>query len=101
MIEVNESNFDEETSSGLVLVDFYAAWCAPCRAIQPVLESLTGIKVVKVDVSSNKNLAVKYQVSAIPKLVFIKDGVVVDSITGLSNSRTLQQKIDNINEGRN
>jgi len=94
MIELNESNFESETNTGLVIVDFHAPWCGPCRMLAPVLESITGAKVVKVDTDQNSNLAVKYNVSAIPKLLFMKDGQVVDQLTGLVNKETIQSKID-------
>ena len=59
MMELNESNFAAETSTGVVLVDFYAPWCGPCRMLAPVLEQITGAKVVKVKTDDNKQLAVK------------------------------------------
>jgi len=94
MIELNESNFDSETSTGLVLVDFHAAWCGPCRMLAPVLESVTGAKIAKVDTDQNANIAARYNISAIPKLLFMKDGQVVDQLTGLVSRETIQNKID-------
>lgn len=95
---VNESNFSQETSEGLVVVDFYADWCGPCRAYNPILESLTNVKIVKVNIDNDSNLAIKYNVSAIPKLVFLKDGQVVEEFTGLHSGKDLQEKINQLNE---
>jgi thioredoxin 1 len=98
MIEINESNFSAETGTGLVLVDFYADWCPPCRMLIPVLEKVTGAKVVKVNVDSCQELASRYNISAIPKLLFMKDGEVVDEISGFVNESVLQSKINVLND---
>lgn len=94
MMELNESNFEQETSQGLVLVDFAAPWCGPCRLLAPVLEQVEGIKIVKVNVDENHNLAAQYQVTSIPRLLFMKDGKVVDQCLGLVNKATIQGKVD-------
>lgn len=96
MIDINESNFAEETSSGLVLVDFYAQWCGPCKAMIPTLESLQNVKVVKVNTDFNQNLAAQYNVSAIPMLVFLKDGVQVDKMIGVVSADKLQTRINEL-----
>jgi len=98
MLDINESNFVENTSKGLVLVDFYATWCPPCKAIAPVLETLQNIKVVKVNVDENTELAIQYRVSSIPLLVFLKDGNEVDRLSGVQSYATLQGKADYLNE---
>ena len=91
---VNESNFESETKDGLVLVDFYADWCGPCRMLAPVLEQVTGVKIVKVNTDENPNLAAKYSISSIPRLLFMKDGKVVDQLAGLVSKQTIQSKVD-------
>ena len=93
-LELNETNFEENVEAGLVLVDFYATWCGPCRSLAPILEELTEIKVVKVDTDQNHTLATRYSVSALPTLVFLKDGVEVGRVMGLQNKETLQEKVD-------
>lgn len=97
-IEVNESNFKEETSDGLVLLDFYADWCGPCRKLGPTLDELEGVKVAKVNVDSSKELAVEYNVSSIPKLVFLRNGENVGEYLGLQTKDFLQEKIDEIKQ---
>jgi len=91
---VNESNFESETKEGLVLVDFYADWCGPCRMLAPVLEQVTGVKIVKVNTDENPNLAAEYSISSIPRLLFMKDGKVVDQLAGLVRKQTIQSKVD-------
>lgn len=88
-LEVNESNFDQEVlkSPTPVLVDFWAVWCGPCRQISPIIEDLAGtyggqVKVVKVDIDANPNLAMKYSIRSIPTIMFFKNGQVVDSVVG-------------------
>ena len=100
MLEINESNYSTETSSGVVVLDFYADWCGPCRALSPTLEKITGAKICKVNVDHNQKLALDHEVSAIPKLVFMKDGKVVDSMTGVSPQSTIQAKVDALNDER-
>jgi thioredoxin 1 len=94
MKNVNESNFVEETKDGIVIVDFYAEWCGPCKALTPILELITGAKVVKVNVDENQDLAAKHAVSAIPKILFMKDGVVVETMMGLNTKPVIQAKVD-------
>lgn len=94
MINVNESNFNEETSTGVVVVDFYADWCGPCKLLGPVLEKITDAKVVKVNIDDNQNLAAEHKVSAIPKLLFMKDGKVLDQMMGLSTQKAIQDKVN-------
>ncbi len=84
-----DGNFDEEVlkSSVPVLVDFWAEWCAPCKMVAPSIEELASeyegkLKVGKVNVDSNPNIASTYQIRSIPSIVFFKDGKVADQIVG-------------------
>jgi thioredoxin 1 len=95
-MEVNEENFEKETDTDLVVVDFYAPWCAPCRTLGPILDQLENIKVVKVNVDDNKALAAQYKVSSIPKLVFLKNGTEVFSCLGVKTKDVLQKIVDDL-----
>ena len=96
-VDINEQNFKEETSEGLVLLDFHAPWCGPCRMLAPLLDQLENVKVAKVNVDDNKDLAVEYNISAIPKIVFLKDGTNVGEYAGMQTKEFLQNKINELN----
>jgi thioredoxin 1 len=88
-IHLTDQNFDETLTAtpGLVMVDFWAEWCGPCRAIAPVLEELAEasegrVTLMKVNVDENHGLAVRYAIQSIPTIVFFEDGVVVDRVVG-------------------
>ncbi len=86
MKQATELNFEELTKDGLVLVDFYADWCGPCKMIAPVLEEIDNeeqdLNIVKVNVDEQGALAQQYGVMSIPTLVLFKDGQKVDQLVG-------------------
>jgi thioredoxin 1 len=99
-VAVNEASFDEEVvkSSVPVLVDFWAAWCGPCRAIAPTVEELASeyagkLKVVKVDVDENPDVSSRYGVQSIPTLLVFKGGEVVERLIGAYPKNMLLQKL--------
>lgn len=101
-IVLTDSNFDGEIKSAAVpvLVDFWAAWCGPCKLIAPVLEEIAKeydgkLVVGKLDVDANSGSAMKFQTMSIPTLIFFKDGVEVKRLVGYQDKATL---IKNINE---
>ena len=97
---VTNHNFKEEVleCSQLVLVDFWASWCGPCKMIAPIVDELCqtrqDIKVCKINVDEQFELAVRYQVSSIPTLMFFKDGKVVRRAVGLRDKAEIEQLIE-------
>jgi thioredoxin 1 len=100
-VEINESNFEEVVlnSDKPVLVDFWAAWCGPCRMVGPVVEEIAGeydgkAVVGKVDVDANQELSVKYGIRSIPALLVFKGGEVVDQVIGAVPKNVLTTKLE-------
>lgn len=100
---VNEANFEDTLSStkNPIIVDFWAPWCGPCRTIAPILEELAkeqgdSLKVTKVNVDENQGLAQKYNVRAIPTILFFKDGELKDQAVGLLSKEDLIKKAEAI-----
>ena len=98
---LSDSDFgtEVEQSKGLVLVDFWAEWCGPCRAIAPILEQLaTGyagrVRIAKLDVDANQKTTMQFNVRSIPALLFFKDGKHVDTVVGLMPKSALEARID-------
>lgn len=86
VVHGNKDNFDSLVSEGVVVVDFFANWCGPCRMLGPVLEELSNsrseVKVVKIDVDQEEDLARRFGVMSIPALYLFKDGKQVDNKVG-------------------
>jgi len=85
-------NFEELIKDGVVLVDFYAEWCGPCKMMGPVLESLDNVNVVKVNVDEFEDLSENYRIMSIPTLIFFKDGKNVKEVVGFHS----KEQIENI-----
>lgn len=103
IINVTDASFgtDVEQSKGLVLVDFWATWCGPCRAIAPILEQLAAtnagkVQITKLDVDANQRTMMRFNVRSIPSLLFFRDGKHVDTVVGLLPLGKLQEKIDKL-----
>ncbi len=97
---LTEATFDEmlATTDELLLVDFWASWCGPCRAIAPVLEALERdeagrLKVAKVNVDDEPALAARYAIQSIPTILFVRGGRVVDKVIGAVPRATLDAKV--------
>ncbi|MHB8106701.1 MAG: thioredoxin [Candidatus Cryosericum sp.] len=100
-IVATTANFQSEvlSSSLPVLVDFWAAWCAPCRMIAPVVAEIANdyagkLKVAKLNVDDNQEIAARYGVMSIPTLALFKGGVVVDQVVGAVPKRAITTKVD-------
>ena len=99
IVDVTDQNFSQETAEGLVLVDFWAPWCGPCKMIAPVLDELDGemgekVKIVKLNVDDNQETAGKYGVMSIPTLLLMKDGNVVDQVVGFQPKEALAELVN-------
>ena len=99
--EFTDSNFETEVlnSSEPVLVDFWAEWCMPCRALAPTIDKIANdyagkVKVGKVDTDSNRDISIKYGINAIPTVILFKDGQVAQKFVGLKQERDFKAAID-------
>src|SRR6266566_9268066 len=100
-INLDESNFDREItqSDKPVIVDFWAEWCGPCKMIAPLLDEVArekagAVMIGKVNVDENQSLSFKYNIRAIPALLFFKNGQLRDQVTGVMSKRDLLSRID-------
>ena len=99
-IEINKTNYQNEVEAakGLVLLDFYATWCGPCKMLAPVLDEigteLDDVKICKTDVDEAMALAGKFNVQSIPTVVLFRDGKVVDSFVGFRAKDQILAMID-------
>ena len=101
--EVNDDNFAQVVldSGRPVLVDFWAQWCNPCRALIPILDELADeydgrVKIGKVNTDDQQTLAVEYGITAIPTLLLFNQGQVVDQVRGLRSKRDLKESLDRV-----
>lgn len=86
MIELNNENFDELINDELVLVDFFATWCGPCRMLSPIIEEVANeekVKVIKVDVDKHEDIAKRFGIMSIPTVIVFKNGEEVNKNIGL------------------
>lgn len=100
LIKFTRENFDNEAlnSELPVLIDFYAEWCGPCRMLGPIIDEIaeeaTTFKVGKVNIDEQPELATKYQVMSVPTLVVIKNGAVVNRITGVTSKQKVLDMLE-------
>ena len=102
----NENNFTDEVikSDIPVMIDFYAEWCGPCRMMSPIVEEFAKnyegkVKIGKINVDEESNLAMRFGVQSIPSFIFIKDGKVIERITGAMPKPILGNYLDELAAG--
>lgn len=100
-LDVTSNTWESEVLQydGLVLADFWAAWCGPCKIVSPVIDELAKeykekLRVVKVNTDENPDLASKYKIMGIPTLMFVKNGAIVDQLVGAVPKGQIKDKID-------
>jgi thioredoxin 1 len=101
VVEITDQNFADtiEKGTGLTMVDFWAAWCGPCRMVAPIVEELAeeygdeGLTVGKLDVDANPKVTIRFAVRSIPSILFFKDGQHVDTVVGAVPRPTLEAKV--------
>ncbi|MCH5322703.1 MAG: thioredoxin [Helicobacter sp.] len=100
-IELTQENFDSTIADGVVMVDFWAPWCGPCRMIAPVIDKLAQdyegkAKICKVNTDEQQELAQKFGIRSIPNILFYKDGQKVDEIIGAAREQDFKAKLDSL-----
>ncbi len=99
VLALNENNFEEEVlkSNNKVLVDFYADWCGPCKMMSPIIDEIAeekqGIKVGKVNVDNNQELAIKYDVMSIPTIIVFENGVPKKTFIGVTDKNEILEQL--------
>ncbi len=99
-MEVTDETFADEVegADGVAMVDFWAAWCGPCRLVGPIVDELAQeyegqVKVAKVDVDASQRTAMRFNIRSIPSILFFKDGEHVDTVIGAVPKQALEQKL--------
>jgi len=102
IVKIDDSNFESEVKKqqGLILVDFWAAWCAPCNMVTPILEQISeemkdSVKVRKVNVDENQSTAAEFGIRSIPTIILFKDGKMVEQLIGVRPKEEIKKVINN------
>ena len=106
IVELTDDNFQAEVieSDVPVMVDFSAVWCGPCQALHPIIDAVAPdfdgkVKIGSIDIDQNRDTPTKYQIMAVPTLIFFRDGTPVDKFTGLLGKNELKKKLEALVEG--
>ena len=95
---INSQEFDNTIESGVVVVDFFATWCGPCKMLSPVIDELSGelenVNFVKVDIDQSMDLAQKFKIVSVPTLKVFKNGEEVDTLMGVMPKEVLKSKVE-------
>jgi thioredoxin 1 len=99
MREINESEFDSITANGVVVVEFGAEWCGPCKAIAPILNKLSAdlqeqVSIYSVDIDRSTSLAARHGVMSVPTILVMRGGKVVERVVGATSEGNLRKKIE-------
>ncbi len=96
--EITDQDFKEKVSSGVVMVDFWAPWCAPCRAIAPILDELSkempDVNILKMNVDENPSIASEFGITSIPTLLVFQNGNMVERTMGAANKETYKGMLE-------
>jgi thioredoxin 1 len=98
IVELNDVNFEWSIEKGVVLVDFFATWCGPCKKLSPILEQLAGelkgkVVIGKINIESDQSTPEQYQVTSFPTMILFKDGQEKDRMVGLRDVETVKKFI--------
>jgi len=102
IVTLTDADFESQVKSRpILLVDFWAEWCGPCRMVAPILEELAGeykdrVAIGKVNVDENRQIAARFGIRSIPTLLFFRDGARVDQVIGAHPKATIKAKIDQL-----
>lgn len=106
IVALTDANFDTEVmeSDVPVMVDFSATWCGPCQALHPIIQSVAPeyagrVKICSIDIDRNRETPTRYQIMAVPTLIFFRGGSPVDKFTGLLGKNELKKKLEALVEG--
>jgi thioredoxin 1 len=99
VLSLTKENIKEHTSSGVALIDFWAPWCGPCRALTPVVEELAEemgdrVTIAKINCDDEKELAQEFKIRSIPAIFILKDGEVVESFIGIRSKEDLEEALN-------
>jgi len=105
VVTITESAFDDKIKSGIVIVDFFATWCKPCKMQTPIIEEtgkeLSGkSSVYKLDIDKNPSIANRYSVQSIPTIIIFKDGKVVSQFVGLTEKEDILSEVEKFSKSK-